>query len=26
LRNVATAYFVTPAERDEPDQEASDEG
>jgi predicted transcriptional regulator len=26
LRNVATAYFVVPADRDEPDQEPSDEG
>jgi len=26
LRNVATAYFVTPAEREAPDQEPSDEG
>ena len=26
LRNVATAYFVVPADREEPDQEPSDEG
>jgi hypothetical protein len=26
LRNVATAYFVVPAERDEPDDEAGNEG
>lgn len=26
LKNVATAYFVVPAERDDPDQESSDEG
>ena len=26
LRNVATAYFVLPAERAEPDREAPDEG
>ena len=26
LRNVATAYFVVPADREEPAQEPSDEG
>jgi predicted transcriptional regulator len=26
LRNVATAYFIVPADRDAPDQEGSDEG
>jgi hypothetical protein len=26
LRNVATAYFVVPAERDDPDQDPADEG
>ncbi len=26
LKNVATAYFVVPAEREDPDQEPSDEG
>jgi hypothetical protein len=26
LRNVATAYFVVPADREEPDPEPSDEG
>jgi hypothetical protein len=26
LRNVATAYFVVPAEREDPDREPSDEG
>ena len=26
LKNVATAYFVVPAEREAPDQEPSDEG
>jgi len=26
LRNVATAYFVVPADREDPDQEPSDEG
>jgi hypothetical protein len=26
LRNVATAYFVVPADRQDPDAEAGDEG
>lgn len=26
LKNVATAYFIVPADRDDPDQEVSDEG